>query len=365
MKAKKAFAFGGLVDPLLALFMLFMIFSPVLVRLWEGLGHEAIARAIAYGGYTWMGFLFLFVCALFALDILHLLFYLLQHFIKIIGEQSAFPVKSVFFIALTLSLAFTIYGFIEAYRIRTEQITIHTSKIPSKVGKLRIAQISDVHLGLILKEEKLKMILQAVKNANPDILVSTGDLLDGQLDHLSKLAAYFREINPKYGKYAITGNHEFYAGIGRALEFMRESGFSILRGQRLQVGDVINIVGIDDPAGGGSGKIKNPTEKELLFGLPREKFTVLLKHRPQVDKAAIGLFDLQLSGHAHKGQIFPFTLIIKLLYPIDAGLLDLTSGSLLYVSRGSGTWGPPIRFLCPPEVTIIDLVSEEKRGRKR
>ncbi len=106
----------------------------------------------------------------------------------------------------------------------------------------------------------------------------------------------------------------------------------------------------------------------MLSGLPREKFTLLLKHRPLLDKEALGLFDFQLSGHVHKGQIFPFSIATWLYYPIDSGIRKLPGNAYLYVSRGSGTWGPPIRFLAPPEVTVIDLMHqdsgvEDSRGR--
>jgi predicted MPP superfamily phosphohydrolase len=96
-------------------------------------------------------------------------------------------------------------------------------------------------------------------------------------------------------------------------------------------------------------------ERQLLSGLPKDKFTLFLKHRPDVEQSSEGLFDLQLSGHAHKGQLFPFTLVVRLVFPRIAGLYQLSSGSWLYVSRGTGTWGPPIRFLAPPEITVIDL----------
>jgi predicted MPP superfamily phosphohydrolase len=107
------------------------------------------------------------------------------------------------------------------------------------------------------------------------------------------------------------------------------------------------------------------SETELLSKLPREKFTILLKHRPLVDREALGLFDLQLSGHTHKGQIFPFNLVTMLYYPTHAGFLRLEGDASLYISRGSGTWGPPIRFLSPPEVTIIDLLSGAEFFKKR
>jgi predicted MPP superfamily phosphohydrolase len=100
----------------------------------------------------------------------------------------------------------------------------------------------------------------------------------------------------------------------------------------------------------------------LLSKLPRGKFTLLLKHQPRLDPEARGFFDLQLSGHTHKGQIWPFTWLSALTYPMNAGRFDLANGSVLYVSRGAGTWGPPIRFLSPPEVTVIELVRKKKEA---
>jgi hypothetical protein len=230
--------------------------------------------------------------------------------------------------------------------------------ISREIGTLTIAQISDVHLGLIVREERLKRILREVERAGPDILVSTGDLVDGQMGSLRGLAELLKTINPKYGKFAITGNHEFYAGLDQALNFMEKAGFTVLRGETLNLAGIINIAGIDDPTGKQFEDLRGVSERALLSELPREKFTLLLKHLPVMDENALGLFDLQLSGHTHKGQIFPFTLITRLFFGNYSGLTHLPNNSYLYVSRGSGTWGPPIRFLSPPEVTIIKLVHE-------
>ena len=199
-------------------------------------------------------------------------------------------------------------------------------------------------------------MLKEVKAADPDILVSTGDLVDGQINDLPGLAELLREINPRYGKFAITGNHEFYAGLNHAMDFTERAGFTILRGEGITITGLINIVGVDDPAGKRYGLLKGVVEKELLSGLPPEKFTLFLKHRPLLDRDALGLFDLQLSGHTHKGQIFPLSLVTRLSYPADSGSLVLLNKSHLYVSRGVGTWGPPIRFLAPPEVTVIEIL---------
>jgi len=155
------------------------------------------------------------------------------------------------------------------------------------------------------------------------------------------------------------GNHEFYAGADLSLDFMTKAGFTVLRQAAAPVAEHFHIAGVDDPAGTGSRSAPKGSDRTVLSGLSKHKFTVLLKHQPVVDESALGLFDLQLSGHAHKGQIFPFSMIVRLVYPMISGLHELPSGSMLYVNRGSGTWGPPMRVLSPPEVTVIDIVPEK------
>jgi predicted MPP superfamily phosphohydrolase len=360
MKARAAFAFNTLTGIGVALFMLIMLLAPVIVRLSERAGFELFARLMSFTGYTWLGVLFLFVCGSLLIDIYRLLMYSGGLIVKRDLSYLTVSAKYAFLVPFAFSLAIAVYGYFEARDIRVETVTIKTSKIPAEVGRLRIAQISDVHLGLIVREERLKRILKEVKSVNPDILVSTGDLVDGQINRLTGLAEILKSVNPKYGKFAITGNHEFYAGLAQALNFTENAGFKILRGEGLTIPGVINIAGVDDPQAKTYGLYRGKPEKELLSGFPREGFVLLLKHRPLVDKSAVGLFDLQLSGHVHKGQIFPFSIITGLYYPTQAGLANLSDISRLYVSRGSGTWGPPIRFLSPPEVTVIDIVSRGK-----
>ena len=335
-----------------------MVFAPILVRLLERQGLEAVARFLAFIGYFWMGLLFLFVSASLFIDIYHLLVYLTGLIFKCNLSGIMLAPKISFLIPLVLSVAISLFGYFNALRIRTEHITIRTPKIPKEASGFKIAQISDVHLGLIVRKERLARILDQVKAAHPDILVSTGDLVDGQMDDLSGLVAMLQEIQPKYGKFAVTGNHEFYAGLDLSLHFTKTAGFSILRGEGLNVSGLINIAGVDDPGDRRNSPSKGLSEKELLSELPGNHFTLLLKHRPLLDKEASGLFDLQLSGHTHKGQVFPMTLFTRLSFPMIAGLYNLPNNDLLYVNRGSGTWGPPIRFLSPPEVTIIELVHE-------
>jgi predicted MPP superfamily phosphohydrolase len=162
----------------------------------------------------------------------------------------------------------------------------------------------------------------------------------------------------------VTGNHEFIAGIDKSLAFTRDCGFDTLRGEARDVGDFLTIAGVDDPAGQGFRlRGQENGEGKLLSSLSRQRFILFLKHRPTVEENTLGFFDLQLSGHSHHGQIFPFNWIVRLYFPIGSGLHDM-GNSRVYVSRGSGTWGPPIRFLAPPEVTVIDLVRSKSNGKK-
>jgi predicted MPP superfamily phosphohydrolase len=214
-----------------------------------------------------------------------------------------------------------------------------------------------MHLGLIVRKHRLEKIVEAMRAEEPDIVVSTGDLVDGQINDLPGLAELLRSIKPPLGKYAITGNHEFYAGK-QALVFTEQAGFTILRGKAVNVEGTLNIAGVDDPTGGRYyGLPKDGVEKKLLEGLQQEEFTLLLKHRPDVSKDTVGLFDLQLSGHTHRGQIFPFRFLTRIFYRHVSGFYKLSGNSDIYVSRGTGTWGPPIRVLAPPEVTVIELLS--------
>lgn len=337
-----------------AIWMIIMVFIPVVIRMLERAGYELSARAGSYIGYLWMGALFLFVCIALVLDGINLSGRVAGWIMKRDFLSVLIPTRLSFFISLGLAVTISIYGYFEALNIRTEQITIQTPKLPSGVDRLRIVQISDVHLGLIVRERRLDRMLTIVKQERPDIFVSTGDLVDAQINTMHGFAEKLCEIEAPHGKFAVTGNHEYYAGLTAALAFTKTCGFTLLQGTGRS--GIINIAGVNDPTGVRMGLEKPVSEKVLLAGLPRDKFTLLLKHQPRIDPEARGLFDLQLSGHTHKGQIFPFTYLSAIPYPMNAGRFDLDDRSVLYVSRGTGTWGPPIRFLAPPQVTVITLV---------
>jgi len=364
LKARSAFSFDLKERIVIMVFLLFMVYALVLVRISETAGLERIAKFTAYTGFYWMGFLFLIFCMFILFDGYRFLLFILN----IITKKDFFKfipsVKNAFITFSFLTICVLIYGFFEAKDIQVKRWSIISEKVPLKIGKIKIVQISDIHLGLIVGEERLKLIIEKVKKESPDILVSTGDLVDGQVCNLNGLKEMFLEIKPKYGKYAVTGNHEFYAGLDNALCFTEDAGFKMLRGRTENIGDFLDISGVDDPA----GRVKNLTvevsEKMLLEVLPRKNYRLFLKHQPIVEKESVGLFDLQLSGHTHGGQIFPFNIFTWLSYHMKPGQFNTYNGSKVYVSRGSGTWGPPVRFLSPPEVTVIEIVHPDYKPMK-
>jgi len=361
-KLRRAFRPEGRWKILAVLALLLLFLSPPIVRMTERAGLEVVARIFAWTGYSWMGLLFLFFAVSLLWDLSGFLLRGAARALKRNPPDRLFSPLWVFAGPLALAAALSLYGFYEAGHVVSERLVIRSSKIPEQVGKVRIAQISDVHIGILIGERRVKAIVEEIRKAAPDILVSTGDLVDGQLNCVEGSAELFNALQPRFGKYSIMGNHEFYAGLEQAAHFNRCAGFTVLRGEGMTVAGVLNIAGVDDDAGRPYDAYRPVDEKALLSKLPRRYFTVLLKHRPFVDRGAAELFDLQLSGHTHQGQIFPFGLLTRLFFPLHAGYFQFLDGSHLYVSRGTGTWGPPIRLLAPPEVTIIDLLPAAQKS---
>src|SRR5574340_162023 len=244
MKAKTALHPGKEAAIFLIFFIFVMIMSPFITRWAERSGHEGLATVTAYIGYSWLGLVFLFVSASLALDAYRLLLYAAGLLIRRDLSAISMTAQHAFFVPLCLSVSIAVYGFFEAGQIHTEHIVIKTSKLSEGMEQLRIAQISDVHLGLIVREERLRNILDAVEKARPDMLVVTGDLVDAEICGVKNFANQLADVKAKYGKFGVTGNHEFYAGLPQFLGCAEKAGITVLRGKALTVEGLINIAGV-------------------------------------------------------------------------------------------------------------------------
>jgi predicted MPP superfamily phosphohydrolase len=375
-----AFPHLGAAGVPLAGFMALMTFSPILVYLLDRWRRSRLTRALATVGYSWMAVIFWLALLLAAADAWNL---------AVRGAALVAPAARAAILpagptlaamAVVIAAAFS-WGLVEARRIRVRRLTIPVARVPGGRERLRIVQISDLHLGIHTGRRRLARIVEGIRRLQPDLLVSTGDLVDSSFHNVDSMSEMLAGVDAPLGKFGVLGNHDFYAGVGGSLAFHEAAGFRMLRGQAVEVTPGLRIVGVDDPAGERAGTARLADERPLLAGERDGAFVLLLKHRPTVadeapapaadpagppgpDETTDGRprFDLQLSGHTHGGQVFPWHYITRMTYPLDAGLHRLDGGALLYVSRGTGTWGPPIRVLAPPEITVLTL---EARPRRR
>jgi len=333
-----------------------MVIAPFLGRLLRD--RSALLNAFELVTFLWMGIAFY----LFALNLGAELWNLAARAARHAAPGAALPLLGgarLFWGIASATALIVGWAAIEAANVQLRRITIPTAKLAPGTAPVRIAQVSDVHLGLLVGPRRLGTILRRVREAQPDAIVATGDMLDAVGVHLEPLAAMLRELSPRLGKYAVTGNHEYYTGIPGAIAFLEGAGFRVLRDETAVIPGVANLIGREYRAP--RALPGSPGPPRALADLMREGdpglFTLLLNHAPtgfDEEAAPLGV-DLQLSGHTHGGQLFPFRWLVRLSFRYITGLYR-QGDSLLYVSRGSGTWGPPLRFFAPPEVTLIELV---------
>jgi len=332
--------------------------SPIIARVLEHRGAHGPSLALAFVGNTWLAVaLWLFLLSAL-LDLWNLAAWALSK-VCARARRLAVPRSLGMKVIGVLIVAATVWAYCEAASVRLKQIVIRTPHMPAGSEPLRILQVSDLHLGTLVGEKHLGRTLALVRQARPDVLVSTGDLLDASFVPLQREAEMLAAVDVPLGSFAVLGNHEFYVGAVRSLEFHEAAGLRVLRGESVVVDGRLIIAGTDGSRGHGREPNKDQAEEHTLPAGKERLPVVLLKHFPQVRPESVGHFDVQLSGHTHDAQLWPLGYLATWVNGFSPGLHDLGKGSSLYVSRGAGTWGPPMRFLAPPDVTLVILMPAE------
>jgi hypothetical protein len=218
-------------------------------------------------------------------------------------------------------------------------------------------QLSDLHLGNILGKRWLQKIIARVTALSPHIIVITGDLVDGNVGRVEPLQETLQQLKAPLGVWAVTGNHEFYAGLARSVALFENSGFLVLRDSNKPAAPGLNIAGVDDLTSRAPlSDTDHPTTHALANRPPGA--TILLSHSPlDPEKAAVAGTGLMLSGHTHNGQIWPFKYLVHSRYRLLSGRYQV-NGMTAIVSRGTGTWGPRMRLWLPGEIVRIKLRSQ-------
>ncbi|MGW2177425.1 metallophosphoesterase [Streptomyces sp. NPDC001732] len=237
---------------------------------------------------------------------------------------------------------------------RVKRVTVPLAKLPRSAHGFRIAVVSDIHLGPILGRAHTRRIVDTINRTGPDLIAVVGDLVDGTVADLGPAAEPLAGLRARHGSFFVTGNHEYYSGAAQWVDQVRELGLHPLENARVEI-DGFDLAGVNDIAGESEGQ--GPDFARALGDRDRARAAVLLAHQPVVihDAVAHGV-DLQLSGHTHGGQLWPGNFIADLANPTVAGL-DRYGDTQLYVSRGAGAWGPPVRVGAPSDITVVELAS--------
>lgn len=229
--------------------------------------------------------------------------------------------------------------------------------LPTEWSGFSIVQLSDLHVGNLTSMRRLRRIVAKTNALKPDLICVTGDTLDGEVGRDGKYCAVLGGLRARHGVIAVTGNHEFYAGIDKFTELARCSNWRVLRNESWVIDGRLAVIGLDDDTAARM-KLPAPDLAAALSGLKPEMPKLLLYHQPKHFSEAVQRgIALQLSGHTHAGQIPPMDLLVHLIYKYPAGLYRL-SDSFIHTSAGTSTWGPPMRFLSRSEIVKLVLVAE-------
>ncbi|MCT2583722.1 metallophosphoesterase [Actinophytocola gossypii] len=241
-----------------------------------------------------------------------------------------------------------------------KNVRIRLPRLDPRASGCRIALISDLHLGALLGRSFTERVVELVNSTRPDLVAVAGDLVDGRVEHLAEAAEPLRDLRSTHGSFFVTGNHEYYYQYEQWVDHVRTLGITTLLNEHTTIehnGGRFELGGLIDPNSTVEGIEPGPDLPKTLDGWDRERAFVLLSHQPApIDEVAAEGVDLQLSGHTHGGQLAPFNLLVKALEGSIAGL-SRHGDTQLYITRGAGFWGPPVRVGAPPDITVVEIVS--------
>ncbi len=251
------------------------------------------------------------------------------------------------------------YGAVEATRIGVKRVSVTLPRLAPALDGFRLALLADVHISRVAQQSFVRGVVGTVNRLDVGAVAIVGDLVDGTVDEIGDQALPLRELRSRHGTYFVTGNHEYFSGAREWVEFLPTLGVTVLRNERVLVtenGATFDLAGIDDRTAEASGEPGHGADLDAaLAGRDRDRPVVLMAHQPAMWPGAVDRgVDLQVSGHTHGGQLWPFGYAVPLDQPVVQGL-DRARDSQIYVTRGVGTWGPPVRVANPPEITVLEL----------
>ncbi|MBW2735544.1 MAG: metallophosphoesterase [Deltaproteobacteria bacterium] len=327
-------------------------------------------RVVLFPIYVWMGMMFLIFVMLLSGDLLRLVFKIataLRNDGPMDSSRRLFISRTIAGAVTTSAIGLTTLASRSALALSNvvvEKVTVPLQRLPEALDGFRIVQLSDLHIGPTLDKHWLEGIVARVNALKPDLVAITGDLVDGSVEELGGEVAALAQLKAPHGVYFCTGNHEYYSGVGDWCTHLPKLGVRVLRNERVSIergSATFDLAGVDDFNARGMALGHGPALSRALEERDTSRELILLAHQPrQIFEAAKAGVGLQLSGHTHGGQIWPWHYLVRLQQPYVAGLID-HEGTQLYISQGTGFWGPPLRLGTRAEITEITLRSGPKK----
>jgi hypothetical protein len=321
------------------IFSIIFIIATIIVSQYSNI----FSKALYVLSSSWLGFFnFLFLAS-----ILFWVAYLIS--IKFSLALSSQCIGAIFFI---IAIIVGIYGIINANNLRMENVSINLKNLPEYWKGKKVIWVSDVHLGPVRRFEFAQEVADKIQQQNPDLVFIGGDFFDGGISDIDDFTKPFSKISTPDGIYFITGNHEEFSNDYVYLDAIKKAGIKVLNGEMVDVKG-LQIIGVDWKDAENQQKYEAVLDKIILDkNLP----SILLKHAPtNLQIASDKGISLQISGHTHVGQIFPWNLMVKLIYQDYSYGLRKLDGMQVYTSSGAGTWGPPMRVGNYPEIVVMKL----------
>jgi predicted MPP superfamily phosphohydrolase len=329
-------------------------------RMLERVALSWLSSTLVLLGSFWLAAMVYFLLFTFGIDIIRLLNFIAPFFPSFLTVNPERTKEMTSFVVIAVVFVIVLGGYINARTPRVRTLMLAIPKNGRGMRSLNIAVASDIHLGTIVCKSKLERIVERINSLNPDLVLLPGDVVDEDIGPVirNNLGETLRKIRSKYGVIAITGNHEYIGGVEPACRYLVEHGITMLRDAVVKVGDSLFVVGREDISiRGFTGKTRKPLA-ELMTEADKSYPVILMDHQPfRLGEAEANGVDVQLSGHTHHGQLWPFNFITKKVYELSWGYKK-KGNTHYYVSCGVGTWGPPIRTGNRPEIVNIKLQFE-------
>ncbi|TSA19355.1 metallophosphoesterase [bacterium] len=326
-------------------------------RFLERIAFTPFSTAVVWIGSFWFAAFAYFTLAALLIDIMRLTNYVAPFFPSFVTENIARTKAVLALSVFSVVVLAIVIGYFNARSPRVKILQVHIPKQVDSVRTLDVAVASDIHLGTIIGRERLNSIVEKINNLHADLVLFPGDIVDEDLAPVvnQNLGETLRTIKAKYGVYAITGNHEYIGGVEEACKYLMDHGIRVLRDETINVNGSIVLVGREDRSiSQFSGKKRKPLA-ELMTGVDKRYPIILMDHQPfGLHEAVEQGVDLQLSGHTHHGQLWPFNAITNAIYELSWGYKKMDQ-THFYVSSGVGTWGPPVRLGNTPEIIHLKL----------